>query len=122
MKIRIQKIEGQEGDRGTTGKSSTYRVVDDGQEFLINYVSHPHHGASLSLAGQGGTLHIRAEDNRVVRQVVALGGGCALAIHEDLVEGLSPASLRAVMIAEQTDETGEIAIDADESETDPQKA
>jgi hypothetical protein len=108
--IRIRKLEKQEDGKGPPGGTNTYLVTEKGREFLITYASHPHHGSSLSLAGQEGTLHLRTEDNSVVRQVVALGGGCALAIHEEVVEGLSPVSLRAVITAERTRETGEITL------------
>ena len=100
MEINIKRIERQEGNEDSLGTRNTYVVAEGGIEFIVDCMFHPHHGSSMTLAGKEGTLHIHAEDDTVVRQIVALGGGCALAIHEEVVEGLSPASLRAIMNAE----------------------
>ena len=100
MEINIKRIERQEGNEDSLGKRNTYVVVEGENEFVVDCLFHPHHGSSMNLHGKKGTLHIHAEDGTVVRQIVALGGGCALAIHEEVVEGLSPASLRAIMNAE----------------------
>ena len=116
VEIRVRKLEKQPGDEGT-GTTKRYLVVDGEKEFFIDYSRHPHLGASLSLAGQEGTLHIRTEDNTVIRQLVALGGGCALAVHEEIVEGLSPDCLRAVIEAEQSGETEPAGAKADPLES-----
>jgi hypothetical protein len=100
MEINIKRIERQEGNEDSLGTRNTYVVAEGGNEFIVDCMFHPHHGSSMNLHGKEGTLHIHAEDDTVVRQIVALGGGCALAIHEEVVEGLSPASLRAIMNAE----------------------
>lgn len=103
MGIEVRKLENQEADEGLIATASTYRVMEGEKEFIISYAYHPHRGSSLTLAGKEGTLHIRAEDDTVVRQVVALGGGCALAIREEVVDGLSPDSLRAVIAAQSSE-------------------
>lgn len=100
MEINIKRLERQEVDEGSLGMRNTYVVVEGEHEFIIDCLFHPHLGSSMALAGKEGTLHIQSENNTVVRQIVALGGGCALAIHEETVDGLSPASLRAIMSAE----------------------
>lgn len=100
MEINIKRLERREVDEDSLGTRNTYVVVEGDNEFVVDCLFHPHHGSSMNLHGKEGTLHIHAEDDTVVRQIVALGGGCALAIHEEVVEGLSPASLRAIMKAE----------------------
>jgi hypothetical protein len=100
MGIDIRKLREQTASDGSWERVDTYVVVEEGKEFIINCTFHPHHGSSMILEGEEGTLHIQSEDNTVVRQIVALGGGCALAIREETVEGLSPESLRALMNAE----------------------
>jgi hypothetical protein len=100
MGINIKRIERRDVDEDSSGTRNSYVVVEGGDEFIIDCLFHPHHGSSMNLHGKEGTLHIHTEDDTVVRQIVALGGGCALAIHEEVVEGLSPASLRAIMNAE----------------------
>lgn len=115
MATKVERIASQRiGDRRPETKN-TYRVVEGGAEFIISCKFHPHHGTSLALAEEEGTLHIQAENDAVVRQIVALGGGCALAIREEVVEGLSPASLRAVIAAERNGE-GESTVGSDGSE------
>ncbi len=100
MEIDIRRIEKREADGESLGTRSTYVVAEGKNEFIIDCTYHPHQGSRMNLQGKEGTLHIHAEDDTVVRQIVALGGGCALAIHEEVVDGLSPASLRAIMNTE----------------------
>jgi hypothetical protein len=116
MEIKVKKLVQQKINEGASGTVNTYVVMEGNREFLIDCTSHPHHGTSLSVSGKEGTLHINPEEDKVIRQIVALGGGCALAIHEEVVEGLSPASLRTVIAAERTREMGQIAISSDVSE------
>lgn len=104
--ISIKKLEKQQVDEGVTGTVNTYAVIEGNREFVIVCTSHPHHGSSLAISGQEGTLHIQTEDNTVVRQIVALGGGCALALDEKVVDGLSPAALQAVIDKERSGKTG----------------
>lgn len=100
MSVRIKKIEGVKAHGAVVGTANTYLVVDGEREFIITCTFHPHHGTKLTLAEKEGTLHIESESNTVVRQMVALGGGCALAIREEVVEGLSPSALRTLIEAE----------------------
>lgn len=104
MGTKIKRIESRGADEVLGRSTNTYLVVEGDKEFIIKYTFHPHHGTKLTLAGEEGTLHMQAEDNAVVRQMVALGGGCALAIREEVVDGLSPASLLAVIAAERSGE------------------
>jgi hypothetical protein len=100
--IEVIEVGQQQEGCPASGTVRTYRVREGDREFIIAFRSHPHHGSSLLIAGRDGTLHIRSEDNRVISQTVAPGGGCALIIREEVVEGLSPAALRAVMSVERT--------------------
>ena len=102
MDIKVIRLKRNEQNEETGGTGNTYQVTEGGRQFIIECKSHPHHGTSLILSGKEGTLHLSGDEDRVVRQIVALGGGCALAIHEEVVEGLSPASFRAVIMTHCT--------------------
>lgn len=106
MEVRIKKLGQEVFRQGLPGTATTYEVTEGEKKFLITCTSHPHLGSRLAFPGTEGTLHIQREDNTVVRQVVALGGGCALAFEEEVVEGLSPASLQAIIDAQRTGDAG----------------
>lgn len=117
MATKVERIASRRAGEGRPGTENIYRVIERGIEFIINCTFHPHHGTRLTLAREEGTLHIQAESDAVVRQMVALGGGCALAIREEVVEGLSPASLRTIMATERNAKTGDVAVGSDGSES-----
>ncbi len=97
MGIEITKIATDVSDNGSI-ITTTYKVVDDGREFLLAYTSCAHF-KSVSPAGEKGILYVDADDNKVHKQVVAPGGACALVWDDEVVEGLSPAALRGVIEA-----------------------
>ena len=107
MEITIKKI----GTQTLTGNGSivvnTYKVMQDGKEYLLTRTSHAH-GKSVSIAGKEGILYVDSDDNRVHRQIVTPGGACALVIDDEVVDGLSPWALRGVIAADQRNESGEI--------------
>ena len=112
MEIRIKKISMQELTGNASGIINTYKVVEDGREFLLTRVSRIH-GSSISIAGKDGILYVDSEDNRVHRQVVALSGACGLNTDDEVVEGLSPRSLKAVIMIDEKNDSGEITIISD---------
>ena len=118
MEIRIKKTDTQVLTGNASGVISTYTVTENGKEFLLTRVSHIH-GSSLGIAGKEGILYVDSDDNKVHRQVVALSGACGLNTDDELVEGLSPWTLRGVIMAEQRDESGEITIISQESGSSP---
>lgn len=109
MEIRIRRT----GSRALTGNISgtinTYMVVEDGREFLLTRTSHTH-GSSIGIDGKEGILYVDSDDNRVHRQVALPGAACGLNTDDEVVEGLSPLTLRAVLMADQCNESGEITI------------
>ena len=118
MEIKIKKTDTQVLTGNASGVISTYTVTENGKEFLLTRVSHIH-GSSLGIAGKEGILYVDSDDNKVHRQVVALSGACGLNTDDELVEGLSPWTLRGVIMAEQRDESGEITIISQESGSSP---
>jgi hypothetical protein len=110
MEIRIKRVESEtmSGDPATSDVTNTYRVIDDGLEFIIAFRSHSH-GCSLTIAGQEGILYTDKDSNTVRRQVLAVGRGCGIGVERDeLVAGLSPWSIRGVMLAERSKEMREL--------------
>jgi len=118
MEIRIKRITTPTPD--LPDGTNAYLVFDNSKEFTITCRFHIH-GNSLGLAGKEGTLHTDMDTGKVYRQLVAPGGGCGLIITDELVEGLSPWALRGVVIAEQSNEEGEILLTVKDSESDPHK-
>lgn len=114
MDIRIKRIGIPEvnGDPGASDTTSTYRVIDNGQEFWVTFRSHLY-GSSLGISGQPGVLYTDKEDGTVHRHVLAVGRGCGIGIESDeVVEGLSPWSVRGVILAHRSGETEEITVTA----------
>ncbi len=109
MEIRIRRT----GSRALTGNISgiinTYMVVEDGREFLLTRISHTH-GSSTGIEDKEGTLYLDSDDNRVHHQATLPGAACGLNTEDEVVEGLSPLTLRAVLMADQCNESGEITI------------
>lgn len=109
MDIIIDRIRAQ-GTKGEAGEVvNTYRVIEGDREFLITSRSYCH-GYSLSLEGKKGFLCTDGDDGTVHLQVIAPGGGCALKIDDEPVEGLSPWALRGVAIADRNPQAREIRI------------
>lgn len=113
MEIRITKINTRVLAGNASGVINTYRVIEEGNEFLLNRTVGLH-GSSLSMAGKEGILYVDSQDNKVHRQIVALGGSCGLNTDDVVVEGLSPESIRALVAADEINESKEITISVDE--------
>ncbi|MCX5817251.1 MAG: hypothetical protein NTX75_13605 [Proteobacteria bacterium] len=117
MEITIKHIgihinKGDESD-----VTNTYRVIDNGNEFIITCRTH-RHGGNLGLAGQKGILYTDHDSNTVCRQVLDIGRDCGLKIESDEpVEGLSPWSIRGVILADRNKETREITLTAGRPES-----
>ena len=109
MEIRIRRTGSRALTGNVTGTVNTYMVVEDGREFLLDRTSHTH-GSAIGIAGKKGILYVESGDGKVHHQVVTPGGACGLITDDEVVEGLSPLALRAVLMADQCGESGEIAI------------
>ncbi len=112
MEIRIKNTGNTllKGDPGAADMTDTYRVVDNGREFEITFTSH-RHGHNLGIAGQKGILYVDDDENSVRKQVFNVGLGCGVGIESDEpVEGLSPWSIRGVIVARRTEEAREITL------------
>jgi hypothetical protein len=109
MEIRIRRTGSSTLTGNVPGTVNTYLVVEDGREFRLARTSHTL-GSSIGMAGREGILYVDSDDNRVHHQVVAPGGACGLKTDDEVVEGLSPFTLRAVLMADECNEPGEIAI------------
>jgi hypothetical protein len=96
--IQIEKIDIEDVKGDGSDVITIYGVSEGGKMFTITLRSNLY-GRTAGISGQEGSLYIDAEDNKVHRQVVALGGGCGLIITEEVVEGLSPHTLRALFDA-----------------------
>lgn len=109
MEIKIKRVGCTLLTGNLPGTISTYRVVEDGREFFLTRTCHTL-GSSMGIAGRKGILYVDGEDNRVHHQVTAPGGACGLNTDDEIIEGLSPLAHRAVIMADQSGETGEIII------------
>jgi hypothetical protein len=121
MEIRVENTGERHvnGDPGASDVTSTYRVVDNGNELRITYRSHKY-GSSLGIAGEQGVLYTDAETGMVHRHVLAVGRGCGIGVESDeLVEGLSLLSIRAVIFAARTGETREIVLSDEGPDAEP---
>jgi hypothetical protein len=116
--ISIKKTVTEVLTGNAAGTINTYRVTENGREFLLIRKSNVH-GSSVGIAGKEGILYVDSDDNRVHRQVVALSGACGLNTDDELVEGLSPWSLRGVRMADQRNESGEVTIISEDSGSHP---
>lgn len=118
MEIRIKRVASNALTGAVSGRVNTYRVKEEGREFLLTRTSHTL-DSSTGIAGKKGILYVDSEDGMVHHQVVAPGGACGLITDDEVVEGLSPLALRAVLMADQCDEPGEITITREEQEGIP---
>jgi hypothetical protein len=109
MEIKIKRLSSVQLAGNLPGTLNTYRVVEDGREFLLTRTSHAF-GSSIGIAGRKGILYVDGEDNRVHHQVAAPSGACGLNTDDEILEGLSPLAHRAVLMADQCREMGEITI------------
>ncbi len=109
------------GDPGASDVTSTYRVTEDGREFQITFRSQ-RYGMSLGIAGEPGVLYTDSDSHTVHRRVLAVGRGCGIGVESDeLVEGLSPWSIRAVILAHRREETGEIRLTSPGIDGNPER-
>jgi hypothetical protein len=113
MEIKIRRIGSNTLTGNVSGRVNTYRVRQDGREFLLARTSHTL-DSNIAIAGRKGILYVDSEDNRVHHQVAAPSGACGLNTDDEVVEGLSPLALRAVLMADLCDEPGELTITREE--------
>lgn len=109
MEIKIKRISSVPLTGNLPGTVNTYRVIEDGRKFLLTRTCHAL-GSSIGIAGKKGILYVDSEDNRVHHQVASPSGACGLYTDDEIVEGLSPLAHRAVLMADQCNEPGEITI------------
>lgn len=109
MEIKITKIRTDILTGNASGVVNTYRVVENGREFLLTRTSRTH-GNSIGMADQKGILYVDGNDNKVHRQVVAPGGACGLYTDDELVDELSSWALRGLIMAEEKNESREITV------------
>jgi hypothetical protein len=109
MEIKIKKIGTQVLTGNASGVINTYIVIENDKEFLLTRTSRVH-GSSIGIAGKEGVLYMDSDDNRVHRQVVTLAGACGLNTDDEVVEDLSPWILRGVIMADESNESGEMTI------------
>lgn len=109
MEIKIRRTGSRVLTGNVSGTVNTYMVTEDGREFVLARTAHTH-GSSIGIAGREGILYVDSDDNRVHRQVAVPGAACGLNTDDEVVEGLSPLALRAVLMADQCNERGEITI------------
>lgn len=115
MEIKIKRIGEPKinGDPGASDVTNTYRVLEDGRGFKITFRAHKY-GASLGIEGKDGVLYTDHDTGLVHMQVLAVGRGCGIGVESDeVVEGLSPWSIRGVHLAGRTGETREITLIAE---------
>jgi len=109
MEIKIRKTGAGILTGNAPGTVNTYMVIEDGREFMLARTSRTL-GSSIGIAGKEGILYVDGDDNRVHHQVAVPSGACGLNTDDEVLEGLSPLALRAVLMADQCNETGEITI------------
>lgn len=109
MEIRIKKIHSETLAGNLPGVANTYLVIEDGREFRIIRTSH-RLGNSIGIEGKKGILYVDSDDNKVHWQVAAPSGACGLYTDDEVIGGLSPFTLRAVLITDQCSETDEVKI------------
>jgi len=113
MEIRIKRVGSNILTGNVSGRVNTYRVREDGREFLLTRTLHTL-ASNIGIAGKRGILYVESDDNKVHHQATAPGGACGLNTEDEVIEGLSPLALRAVLMADQCDEQGEITISREE--------
>lgn len=109
MEIRIKRMSSVALTGNLRGTINTYMVIEDGREFLLTRTCHLF-GSSIGIAGKQGILYVDSDDYMVHHQVAAPSGACGLNTDDVIIEGLSPLAHRAVLMADQCNETGEIKI------------
>jgi len=110
MEITIKHIGTQINKGDESDVTNTYRVTDNGNEFIITCRTH-RHGGNLGIAGQKGILYTDYESNTVCMQVLDIGRDCGLKIESnEPVEGLSPWSIREVILADRNKGTRDITL------------
>lgn len=109
MEIRIEKISSTSLTGNLSGTINTYRVIEDGREFLLTRTRHALE-SSVGIAGKKGILYVNGDDNKVHHQIASPGGACGLYIDDEIVEGLSPLAHHAVIMADHCKDAGEITI------------
>ena len=109
MEIKIRRTGSRILTGNVPGTVNTYAVIEDGREFLLDRTSHAL-GSSIGITGKKGILYVDGTDNKVHCQVTTPGGACGLITDDEVVKGLSPLALRAVLMADQCNEPGEITI------------
>ncbi len=109
MEIKVKRVSSTPLTGNLSGTVNTYRVVEDGREFLLTRTCHTL-GSSIGIAGRKGILYVDAEDNKIHHQVTAPAGACGLNTDDEILEGLSPLAHRSVLMADQLNETAEITI------------
>ena len=92
-----------------SGTVNTYRVIEDGREFLLTRTCHTFEN-SVGIAGKKGILYVDSDDNKVHHQVASPSGACGLYTDDEIVEGLSPLAHRAVIMADRFGDMSEITI------------
>lgn len=109
MEIKIKRVSTIQLDGNLPGTVNTYRVLEDGREFLLTRTCHTL-GSSIGIAGRKGILYVDHDDNKVHHQAALPSGACGLYTDDEILEGLSPLAHRAVIMADQCNEMGEITI------------
>jgi len=115
MEIKIKKTGSRILTGNVSGTVNMYTVVEDGREFLLARTSHTH-GSDIGIANKEGILYVESDDGKVHHQVARPGGACGLNTDDEVVEGLSPLALRAVLMADQCNESAEITITTRETQ------
>ncbi len=109
MEIKIKRVSSVPITGSISGTVNTYSVIEDGREFLLTRTCHTFEN-SIGIAGKKGILYVDSDDNKVHHQVASPSGACGLYTDDEIVQGLSPLSHRAVIMADQSAETDEITI------------
>lgn len=109
MEIKIKRVSSVPITGSIAGTVNTYRVIEDGREFILTRTCHTFE-SSIGIAGKKGILYVDGDDNKVHHQVASPSGACGLYTDDEIVEGLSPLAHRAVIMADQSGEMGLITI------------